>query len=94
MAVVTAAIAVLALAGNLGPVGVTAARLRTAIAGDFNNLTLLQQQLIGRTVPAGAGCYKAQSPPSFVGQQPMCDARGHEVVNPLFVVYGCFNPLG
>ena len=39
------------------------------------------------------GCYKAQSPPSFVGQQTMRAAGGHQVVNPLFVLYGCFNPL-
>jgi ABC-2 type transport system permease protein len=39
------------------------------------------------------GCYKAESPPSFVGQQTMRDAHGHQVVNPLFVIYGCFNPL-
>ena len=39
------------------------------------------------------GCYKAESPPSFVGQQTMRDANGHQVVNPLFVLYGCFNPL-
>ncbi|MBV9607770.1 MAG: ABC transporter permease [Solirubrobacterales bacterium] len=39
------------------------------------------------------GCYKAESPPSFVGQQTMRDAAGHQVVNPLFVLYGCFNPL-
>ena len=39
------------------------------------------------------GCYKAQSPPAFVGQQTIRDTRGKTVVNPLFVVYGCFNPL-
>jgi ABC-2 type transport system permease protein len=39
------------------------------------------------------GCYKAQSPPSFVGQQTMRDAGGHQVVNPLFVLYGCFKVL-
>jgi len=39
------------------------------------------------------GCYKAESPPSFVGQQTMRDANGHQVVNPLFVIYGCLNPL-
>jgi ABC-2 type transport system permease protein len=39
------------------------------------------------------GCYKAESPPSFVGQQTMKDAHGNQVVNPLFVIYGCFNPL-
>ncbi len=144
VAVATAVIAVLALASNLGPVGVNAARLRNAVAPEFNNITLLQQQLIGRSVPVGAklpitpscfrhagkpqgpgdwsctlnvylpqpgavpyqqavvtydvsvqsnGCYKAQSPPSFVGSQTMRDAQGQTVVNPLFVVYGCFNTL-
>ena len=144
VAVTTCVIAVLALAGNLGPAGVTAARLRGAIAPEFNNITLLQQRLIGRTAPPGAqlailpncnrhggkpdgpgdwsctldvylpqagsvpfqqapvtydvsvqsnGCYKAQSPPSFVGQQTMRDIHGEVVVNPLFVVYGCFDPL-
>lgn len=39
------------------------------------------------------GCYKAESPPSFVGQQTMRDAAGRNVVNPLFTIYGCFNPL-
>jgi ABC-2 type transport system permease protein len=39
------------------------------------------------------GCYKAESPPSFVGQQTMRAAGGQQVVNPLFVLYGCFNPL-
>lgn len=39
------------------------------------------------------GCYKAQSPPAFLGGQTMLDANGHSVTNPLFIVYGCFNPL-
>ncbi len=137
-------IAALALAGNLGPVGVTAPRLDAAIGATFNNVSLLQQQLIGRTVPPGAtldvqpycnrrasrpegpgdwlcnvyvylpqpktvpfqrtnvdydvsvsydGCYKAQSPPSFIGGQTMAGAHAGNVVNPLFVVYGCFNTL-
>jgi len=37
------------------------------------------------------GCYKADAPPSFVGSQTMTDARGHSVLNPLFVIYGCFD---
>ncbi len=137
-------IALLALASNWGPVGVTAARLKASITPTFNNLTLLQQRELGRTVPPGArlnvlpscsrrassptgpgdwvctltvfipqpgavpfqqtpvsydmtvqsnGCYKATSPPSFVGQQTMRDGNGKQVVNPLFVFYGCFNPL-
>jgi ABC-2 type transport system permease protein len=144
VAVTTAVIAALAFAGNLGPVGVTSPRLNAAIAEAFNNATLLQQRIIGRTAPVGAaldvqpycnrrgtkatgpgdwlcnvyvylpqpkwvpfqrtnvdydvsvsfdGCYKAQSPPSFIGGQTMADVHGTTVVNPLFVVYGCFNTL-
>jgi len=37
------------------------------------------------------GCYRADAPPSFVGQQTMSDAHGHGVVNPLFTIYGCFD---
>lgn len=37
------------------------------------------------------GCYKAESPPSFVGHQTMTDARGVSVVNPLYTIYGCFD---
>ncbi len=39
------------------------------------------------------GCYKAEAPPSFVGQQMMTAARGRSVVNPLFTIYGCFDTL-
>jgi ABC-2 type transport system permease protein len=139
-----AVIALFALAGNLGPAGVTAARLRASFTPAFNNLTLLQQRELGRDVPAGAklrilpscsrrgasprgpgdwvctmtvfvpqpgavpfqqtpvtydvsvqwdGCYKAQSPPAFIGQQTMRDAAGNQIVNPLYTIYGCFNPL-
>jgi ABC-2 type transport system permease protein len=139
-----ALIAFLSIASNWGPAGVTAKRLNASITPTFNNLTLLQQRELGRTVAPGArlnvlpscsrrastpsgpgdwictltvfipqpgaipfqstpvtydvtvqsnGCYKAESPPSFVGQQTMRDANGHQVVNPLFVLYGCFNPL-
>ncbi len=144
VAATTVVIAVLAFAGNLGPTGVTTHRIDTAIAAAFNNVSLLQQRLIGRTAPAGArldvhpfcnrrgaksegpgdwlcnvyvylpqpnavpfqrtnveydvsvrydGCYKAQSPPTFIGGPTMTDNRGRGVVNPLFVVYGCFNTL-
>jgi ABC-2 type transport system permease protein len=145
VAVISAAvIALLAIATNWGPAGVTASKLRASITPTFNNLTLLQQRQLGRTVPAGAklnvlpncsrrattpqgpgdwictltvfipqpgaqpfqqtpvtydvsvtadGCYKAESPPTFVGQQTMRDASGHSVVNPLFTIYACFNTL-
>jgi ABC-2 type transport system permease protein len=139
-----ALVAFLAIASNWGPAGDTAARLKASINPSFNNLTILQQRELGRTVAPGAkltvltncsrraatptgpgdwictldvfvpqpgaepfqqtpvtydvsvqsnGCYKAESPPSFVGQQTMKDAAGNSVVNPLFVIYGCFNPL-
>ncbi|MFZ0088314.1 MAG: ABC transporter permease [Solirubrobacteraceae bacterium] len=39
------------------------------------------------------GCYKAQSPPTFIGGPTMRGADGRSVANPLFVVYGCFNTL-
>lgn len=136
-------LALLAAAGNLGPTAITTHRLQAAITPTFNNLTLLQQRLLGRPVPPGAkldilttcnrragtstgpgddwsctldvfipqpgavpfqqtpvtydlsvksnGCYKAEAPPSFVGQQMMRDAQGHNVVNPLFTIYGCFD---
>jgi ABC-2 type transport system permease protein len=137
-------IALLAVAGNWGPVGVTPARLRASLTPEFNNITLYQQRLIGRTVPAGArldvlphcskrggpqagpgdwtcsldvyipepgkvpfqqtpvsydvtvrsnGCYKAESPPAYVGQQTIRDVHDHQVTNPLFIVYGCFDTL-
>ncbi len=138
-------IALVAIATNWGPAGVTAARLRASITPTFNSLTLLQQRELGRAVPPGSaldvvptcsrrastpqgpgdwictldvfipqpgaqpfqqtpvsydvsvqsdGCYKAESPPSFVGQQLMRDAAGHNIVNPLFTIYGCLNTLG
>ncbi len=142
---ITAVIALIAIAGNWGPAGVTAKRLRTNLAPAFNHLTVLQQRDLGRHVPKGAklalalptcsrrgsvpdgpgdwicyfyvqtpspgalpseptdveydvsvnwdGCYKAQSPPLFIGQQTMRTRSGHTVVNPLYTIYGCFDPL-
>jgi ABC-2 type transport system permease protein len=40
------------------------------------------------------GCYKADGPPSFVGQQMMTDAHGRSVVNPLYTIYACFDTAG
>jgi ABC-2 type transport system permease protein len=40
------------------------------------------------------GCYKAEAPPSFVGQQLMTVAHGRSVVNPLYTIYGCFDTTG
>jgi hypothetical protein len=37
------------------------------------------------------GCYKADAPPSFVGQQMMSAAHGRSVVNPLYTIYACFD---
>jgi ABC-2 type transport system permease protein len=37
------------------------------------------------------GCYRAQAPPAFVGSQTMTDTKHRSVVNPLFVIYGCFD---
>jgi ABC-2 type transport system permease protein len=144
VAVSAVVIAALALGCSIGPTGVTAYRVAYAVGREFNNVTLLQQQLIGRHVPANAGlyvqpscnrraakaigpgdwncniyvylpqpnsvpyqltsveydvsvqyngCYKAQSPPAFLGGATMLDAAGHSVTNPLFIVYGCFNIL-
>ena len=39
------------------------------------------------------GCYKAEAPPTSVGNLLMRDAHGHLVVNPLATIYGCFNTL-
>jgi ABC-2 type transport system permease protein len=141
-----AAIAVVAVATNWGPVAVTPARLKASITPAFDNLTLLQQRELGRSVPPGSklnvlsscnrrsgqnkgpgddwvctlnvlipqqtgalpfqltpvsydvsvksdGCYKADAPPSFVGQQMMRVPSGRTAVNPLFTIYGCFNTL-
>jgi ABC-2 type transport system permease protein len=52
--VVVVAIALIAIGGNLGPVGVTATRLQGSLTPTFNNLTLLQQRELGRVVPPGA----------------------------------------
>jgi hypothetical protein len=144
VAVSTAVIALLALGCSVGPTGVTAYRVASTVGREFNNVTLLQQQLIGRQVPANArldiepncnrraakavgpgdwnctvyvylpqansvpyqqtsveydvsvqynGCYKAQSPPAFLGGPTMLAAGGRSVTNPLFIVYGCFNIL-
>ena len=140
--VAAAAIALLAVLSRVGPTGVTAARLSAAMGPTFDNVTLLQQALLGRHAPPTArldvlpncnrhgaaavgpgdwtctlyvylpqatsvpfqetsvdydvsveynGCYKASSPPAFIGGPTMRGAGGASVANPLFVVYGCFN---
>jgi ABC-2 type transport system permease protein len=141
-----AVLALLAAATSLGPTTITPRQLQRSLAPSFNDLTLLQQRLLGRAVPTGArlqirptcfhrgstgsgpgdvwtctldvfipqqgvepfrrtavtydmsvqsnGCYKADSPPAFIGQQMMRDKQGNEVVNPLFTIYGCFKTDG
>ncbi len=144
VAVTVAVVGVLALAAGLGPGAVTADRVAASVGATFNNVTLLQQALIGRYAPPGArlrvlpncnkrgaadtgpgdwlcnlyvympqprsvpfqqinveydvsvqynGCWKASSPPAFIGGQTMTDRAGRRVTNPLYVVYGCFNVL-
>ena len=39
------------------------------------------------------GCYKAESPPLLVGPQTFKEPSGRVVVNPLFTIYGCFDPV-
>jgi ABC-2 type transport system ATP-binding protein len=53
-ATATALIAVLALATNLGPTGVTGRRLSATIAPEFKRLVILQQKLLGHPIPPGA----------------------------------------
>jgi len=143
VATVAAVIAVLVVASSLGPPGVTAARLDRSIASTFDNLTILQQRLLGHQVPAGAalnilptctrhggltrgpsddwlchldvysltpgstpyreasvtydvsvtanGCYQAEAPPTFVGEQTMRAVNQQNVINPLFAFNGCFD---
>jgi ABC-2 type transport system permease protein len=52
--VIAVGVAVLAIGSNWGPSAVTAAKLEASIKPTFNNLTLLQQHLLGRKVPKGA----------------------------------------
>ena len=137
-------IALLALGSSLGPTGVTAYRVAINVGREFDRVTLLQQELIGRHAPPTAqlpvlpdcnrraaaavgpgdwncnlyvylpqlksvpfqqttveydvsveynGCFKAQSPPAFIGGPTMRDAAGQTVTNPMHIVYGCFNVL-
>jgi ABC-2 type transport system permease protein len=140
-----ALIAVLALGSGVGPVGVTARRLTASFAPEFRRLTMLQQNLLGHPIPAGArfrilpmcgtrgtrregpgdwsctmhvyvvlpggtapltdtpvsydlsvqsnGCYKASSPPAYVGAAQIRDTHGRLVVNPLVIIYGCLDIL-
>ncbi len=52
--IAVAVVALLAVAGNWGPVGVTAVRLQATLTPEFSNISLLQQRLLGRIVPPSA----------------------------------------
>jgi hypothetical protein len=55
----------------------------------YNPLELAQ---VAYEVSAKAnGCYRADAPPAFVGEQTLTGARGARFVNPLVTIYGCFN---
>ena len=140
-----AALVLVAYACTWGPTGITEQRLENSVNATFGRLTVYQQQLLGRVVPANAslksfvscirrghtsrgpgddwacslqiyapnaagsnitqfhvnyevavqsnGCYRAEGPPAFIGQRTMTVAGGREVVNPLFIFYGCFDTL-
>ena len=47
-------VALLALGTNLGPAGVTSRKLSSTLAPEFKRLTILQQNLLGHPIPAGA----------------------------------------
>jgi ABC-2 type transport system permease protein len=70
--VFAAVIAVLAIGGSWGPAGVTAARMNASIAPTFNNLTVLQQRLVGRSVPSG----------TKLNLQTACSRRGSSANGP------------
>lgn len=72
VAVSTVVIAALAFGCSLGPTGVTASRVSNSIGGVFNNVTLLQQQLIGRSVPPNARLYI----------RPLCNRPGAQSAGP------------
>jgi ABC-2 type transport system permease protein len=40
------------------------------------------------------GCYKADGPPTFIGEQTLPGTHRGRLVNPLFTIYGCFDPTG
>jgi ABC-2 type transport system permease protein len=67
-----ALIAVLALATNLGPDGVTRRRVSSTLAPEFKRLTILQQNQLGHPIPAGAQ-YRIL---------PVCGKRGAKPIGP------------
>ncbi len=144
VAAIAAAIALIAIAGNWGPAGVTPARLTSNLIPNFNHLTVMQQLELGRHVPKGLKlqlalptCYRrgAARWPRGLGlltsdhpalgrraarrsrshrlrrqrqlgrllqgavasgvhrPQTMRNKHGKNVVNPLYTIYGCVNPL-
>jgi ABC-2 type transport system permease protein len=134
---------VLIAAISSGPTTITRGRLAGSISRSFEQLTLLQQRELGRSVPADPrvdmktncarrgraaggpgddwvctmtllsaqtgynplelaqvayevsvkanGCYRADAPPAFVGEQALTSAHGARFVNPLVTIYGCFD---
>ena len=54
LALAVAVIAVLGAISDVGPSSITANELEKSISRTFNNLTVLQQKDLGRTVPSGA----------------------------------------
>ena len=72
VAIATAVIVVLALGTGLGPTDVTAYRVASTIGPEFDNLTLLQQALIGRHAPPGAK----------LDIEPSCNRRGARAIGP------------
>ena len=73
VAVSTAVIAVLALGCSVGPTGVTAYRVAYTIGREFNNITLLQQQLIHAACRRMPGCTSSRS---AIGARPRQSAPG------------------
>ena len=54
LAIAIAVVAVLGAISDLGPTSITSGKLEKSISQTFSNLTVLQQQDLGRHVPAGA----------------------------------------
>lgn len=65
-------VALLAVASNWGPAGVTAPRLSATLAPEFHRLTILQQALLGHPIPSTAR-YRIV---------PVCGRRGSAPVGP------------
>jgi ABC-2 type transport system permease protein len=76
-------------AGGPGDDWVCTMTLLSAQTG-FNPLELAQ---VAYDVSVKAnGCYRADAPPTFVGEQTLTGPHGARFVNPLVTIYGCFDP--